>query len=405
MSDFFQNGIIATFHRLGDARIEQLEQDLWEMTRIRGVTLVLPSLFAELQRPALKGIIQELRSVRYIREILIALGPCTDDEFKYANEYFSVLPQKTTIMRVSGDRITALVDLLRSEGLSPGPYGKGLAAWLAYGYVIADGRSDVIALHDCDIVTYSRELVGRLIYPVVSTQLDFEFCKGYYGRVTNRMHGRVTRLFLTPLIRALMRLVGPLPVLQYLDSFRYPLSGEFSMMTNLARLNRIPGDWGLEVGVLAEIYRNCSPKRVCQVELCHNYEHKHQELSPDDKTRGLHRMAIDIAKSLFVTLESEGVVFSSGFFNSLRAGYQRIAQNMIVRYEGDAMINGLEYDRHLEGSSVDLFTDVIREAGDAVRTDPIGAPLIPNWNRVFAAIPDFGQQLLEAVQQDNLKGG
>jgi glucosyl-3-phosphoglycerate synthase len=116
-------------------------------------------------------------------------------------------------------------------------------------------------------------------------------------------------------------------------------------------------------------------------------------------------MAIDIAKSLFVTLESEGVVFSSGFFNSLRAGYKRIAQNMIVRYEGDAMINGLKYDRHLEGSSVDLFTEVIREAGDAVRTDPIGAPLIPNWNRVFAAIPDFGQQLLEAVQQDNLKGG
>jgi glucosyl-3-phosphoglycerate synthase len=308
-------------------------------------------------------------------------------------------------MRVSGDRITALVDRLRSEGLSPGPYGKGLAAWLAYGYVIADGRSDVIALHDCDIVTYSRELLGRLIYPVVSTQLDFEFCKGYYGRITDRMHGRVTRLFLTPLIRALMRLTGPLPILLYLDSFRYPLAGEFSMMTNLARLNRIPGDWGLEIGVLAEIYRNCSPKRVCQVELCDNYEHKHQELSPEDKTRGLHRMAIDIAKSLFVTLESEGVVFSSGFFNSLRAGYKRIAQNMIVRYEGDAMINGLKYDRHLEGSSVDLFTEVIREAGDAVRTDPIGAPLIPNWNRVFAAIPDFGQQLLEAVQQDNLKGG
>ncbi len=404
MSDFFQNGMIATFHRLGQADIERLEHELWKITRIRGVTLVLPSLFAELRRPALQGIVQELRNVRYIREIVIALGPCSDDEYAYAGEYFSVLPQKTTLLRVKGERVNALIERLRTEGLNPGPYGKGLAAWIAYGYVLAEGQSEVITLHDCDIVTYSRELLGRLIYPVASTQLDFEFCKGYYSRVTDRMHGRVTRLFLTPLIRALIQLVGPLPILQYYDSFRYPLAGEFSMMTNLARLNRIPGDWGLEVGVLAEVYRNCSVKRVCQVELCENYEHKHQELSPADKTKGLHRMAIDIARSLFVTLEAESVVFSKGFFNSLRASYLRIAQDMIVRYEGDARISGLKYDRHSEGSAVDLFTDVIRTAGEAVRNDPIGPPLIPNWNRVFAAIPDFGDQLLEAVRLDNTGG-
>ena len=404
MSDFFQNGMIASFHRLGVPDTERLEQDLWNMTRIRGVTLVLPSLFAELTRPALQGIVQELRNVRYIREIVIALGPCSDDEFAYAGEYFSVLPQKTTLLRIKGGRLTALTERLRSVGLNPGPYGKGLAAWIAYGYVIAEGQSEVIALHDCDIVTYSRELLGRLIYPVVSTQLDFEFCKGYYSRVTDRMHGRVTRLFLTPLIRALTQIVGPMPILQYYDSFRYPLAGEFSMMTNLARLNRIPGDWGLEVGVLAEVYRNCSVKRVCQVELCDNYEHKHQELSPDDTTKGLHRMAIDIAKSLFVTLEGEGVVFSRGFFNSLRASYRRIAQDMIVRYEGDANINGLNYDRHDEGGAVDMFTEVINTTGEVVRNDPIGPPLIPNWNRVFAAIPDIGQQLLEAVRQDNMGG-
>lgn len=401
MGDFFQNGLIATFHRLGAADIERLEQDLWKMTRVRGVSLVLPSLYAELERPALHGIVQELRNVRYIREIVVALGPCSADEYRHAQEYFSVLPQKTTLLWISGPRITPLLNMLREGGLDPGPYGKGQGAWLAYGYVIAEGRSEVIALHDCDIVTYSRELLGRLIYPVASTQLDFEFCKGYYSRVTDQMHGRVTRLFLTPLLRALLRLAGPLPLLRYYDSFRYALSGEFSMMTNLARLNRIPADWGLEVGSLAEIYRNCSVKRICQVELCDNYEHKHQELSVDDKTRGLHKMAIDIAKSLFVTLEGEGVAFSRGFFNSLRASYLRIAQDMIVRYEGDAMINGLHYDRHGEGTAVDLFTEVIREAGETVHDDPIGPPFIPNWNRVFAAIPDFDNRLLEAVRQDN----
>jgi len=211
----------------------------------------------------------------------------------------------------------------------------------------------------------------------------------------------VMRLFLTPLLRALIRLVGPLPLLHYYDSFRYALSGEFAMMTNLARLNRNPADWGLEIGALAEIYRNCSVKRICQVELCDNYEHKHQDLSVEDKSQGLHRMAIDIAKSMFVTLEGEGVAFSRGFFNSLRASYLRIAQDMIVRYEGDARINGLKYDRHGEGTAVDLFTEVIREAGESVHNDPIGPPFIPNWNRVFAAIPDFDHRLLEAVRKDN----
>lgn len=68
----------------------------------------------------------------------------------------------------------------------------------------------------------------------------------------------------TPLLRALEKVLGPYPFLTYLDSFRYPLAGEFSMIADLARVNRIPGDWGLEVGVLAEIYGNCTVSRICQ---------------------------------------------------------------------------------------------------------------------------------------------
>ena len=79
--------------------------------------------------------------------------------------------------------------------------------------------------------------------------LAFEFCKGYYARVTDRMHGRVTRLFITPLIRSMLDMAPGAPFLRFLDSFRYALAGEFAMDINLARVNRIPADWGLEVGV------------------------------------------------------------------------------------------------------------------------------------------------------------
>ena len=272
---------------------------------------------------------------------------------------------------------------------------------MAYGYILAKKDSRIIALHDCDIITYSREMLGWLIYPVASTKLDYEFCKGFYSRITDKMHGRVTRLFVIPLIRALIKVCGDMDILKYFNSFRYILAGEFSMTTELARINRIPADWGLEVGVLAEIYRNCSLPRICQAELCDNYEHKHQELSAEDKSKGLNKMAIDIAKSIFRTLASEGVVYNFGFFNTLRTAYQREAENLITKYRGDAMINNLKYDKHEEEVAVGVFSSAIKTAAETILSDPLGPPMIPNWTRVFSAIPDIEYKLLEAVRLDN----
>jgi glucosyl-3-phosphoglycerate synthase len=401
MSDFYQTGEVATFHRLGEFNLEHLENNLLEISQFRGITLVLPCLYEELSRPALAGIIEELQQVRYLREIVVSLGRATEEQFYHARKYFSVLPQKVSIIWNDGPRIAELYHAIREVHLNPGPDGKGRSAWIACGYIIAEGGSRVIALHDCDITTYSRELLGRLVFPVASSRMDFEFCKGFYSRVTDRMHGRVTRLFVTPLLRALMKIVGWREILRYFDSFRYPLAGEFSMVTDLARINRIPADWGLEVGVLAEIYRNCSIKRVCQSELCDNYEHKHQDLSPDDPEKGLNKMATDIARSLFTTLATENVIYSPGFFKTLRAVYSRIAQDFLARYDGDSMINGLEYDRHLEGVAVEVFAKAIRTAGEMMLEARLGPPCIPNWNRVFAAIPDFPQRLRTAVSRDN----
>ena len=95
------------------------------------------------------------------------------------------------------------------------------------------------------------------------------------------------------------------------------------MKVDLARANRIPPDWGLEVGMLAEFYRNCAIKRICQVDICDNYEHKHQPLSPDDPESGLLKMTIEIVKILFRTLAAEGIVLDNGVFNSLLARYVR----------------------------------------------------------------------------------
>ncbi len=152
--------------------------------------------------------------------------------------------------------------------------------------------------------------------------------------------------------------------------------------------------------MLVEVYRNCSPKRICQVELTENYEHKHHALSERNPQAGLHRMVVDIAASLIRNLASYGVEFDAGFLNTLIAAYVRMAQDEIARYSDDSALNGLLFDRHEEELAVETFSRALRGAGlDFVR-DPMGTPQIPNWSRVNSAIPDFLMELREAVEED-----
>jgi glucosyl-3-phosphoglycerate synthase len=401
MADFYQTGVVTTLHSLSQHDgLPRLEAELESFAARRPIGLVLPALYSEFETPAMQRIVRELREVRYLRRIVLALARADRSQYERAMEFFEGFHTPVTCIWIDSPRTQRLFRLLDEVQLPAGQDGKGRSCWLSYGYLLARGDCDVIALHDCDILNYNRCFLARLCYPVANPNLGFEFCKGYYARVTNRMHGRATRLFMTPLVRAMGTLVPGVPLLGFLDSFRYALAGEFAMRANLARVNRIPGDWGLEVGVLAEIFRNCAVSRICQVDLADNYDHKHQALSENDATRGLRRMAADIAKSLFRTLAAEGVVFGQDHFRTLQVHYQRMAQDTIARYYADAQLNGLEFDRHAEELAVATFVRSLTQAAEEFLEDPLGTPPIPNWNRVVAAIPDFLPQLLESVEED-----
>jgi glucosyl-3-phosphoglycerate synthase len=242
MGDFYQTGAIATFHRLGLPKLEKIEKELKTFSKWRPIALVLPALFDELQGEALPLVLDELRKVHYLRQIVVSLDRADAEQFAFAKQFFRKLN------------------------------------------------------HDCKIIWQDGP---RLVYPVASPNLPYEFCKGYYSRVTDRMHGRVTRLLVTPLIHALKTIAGPLPYLNFMDSFRYALAGEFALLTELARVIRIPGDWGLEVGLLSEVFHNVTVRRVCQIDIIDQYEHKHNQLSPNNPQEGFLKMCIDIAKSIF----------------------------------------------------------------------------------------------------------
>ena len=401
MGDFYQTGIITTLHRLGKPSLERIEAELAGYSKTRPLALVLPALYSEFEGKAMPRIIEELAKITYINKIVLVLARASEKEFAKVKKLMSPLPYETRVIHNDGKRIQEIYDTFSRNGLHPGEDGKGRSAWLAYGYVIADGVCDVIALHDCDILTYSREMLARLCYPVANPNLDYVFCKGFYSRVTDKMHGRVTRLLITPLVRSLRTLAEDHPFLVFLDSFRYPLAGEFCMTTDMARVNRIPWDWGLEVGALAEVYRNYSPRRTCQVDIAETYEHKHQALSAEDPTKGLMKMTVDICKSIFRTLASEGVVFSDGFFKTLQVVYLRMAEDTIMKFEADAAINGLTFDRHEEAKAVEAFTKGIGIAAQVFFENPMGSALIPNWNRITSAIPGILDMLKKAVNEDN----
>lgn len=401
MADFYQTGVISTLHRFPGTKIEKMEAELKRFQRQQPVTLLLPCLWSEFEGTAMPKIVEHLKQVKYLRQIVLVLGRANEEQFRKSRAFFADFPTPTKILWNDGPRIAELYQLLTSNNIYTGPDGKGRSVWMGMGYILSDEKSYAIALHDCDIVTYNRELLARLCYPVSNTSMSYEFAKGYYARVSDRFHGRVTRLLVTPLVRTLQKMAGYLPFLVFLDSFRYPLAGEFAMTTDLARIVRIPSDWGLEVGMLSEVFRGCAPRRICEVDICESYDHKHQELSKDNPEVGLNRMAVDIAKHLFRTLASEGVAISDGFFKSAKAMYLREAQDAIRKYTDDAAINGLQYDRHAEGTAVETFAKSIDLASKAVNEDPLGTPLIPNWNRVTSAVPDFLEKLRAAVEEDN----
>jgi glucosyl-3-phosphoglycerate synthase len=211
----------------------------------------------------------------------------------------------------------------------------------------------------------------------------------------------VTRLFVTPLVRALAVTLGDRRYLNYLDSFRYPLAGECAMSMDVAETLRVPSDWGFEIGVLAEVYRRLPAGRICQVEMSGAYDHKHRDLSPCNPDGGLHRMSVDIARAVYRTLATSGVVLTAEGFRSLEAAYDRTAVDLVDRYEADAVFNGLAFDRHAEEAAIQVFAGAVVRAGEEFLEDPLETSFLPSWSRVRSELPDLPDRLVAAVEADN----
>jgi len=396
MSDFFQCGVVTTLQDFRKRSYDELENEMIEFSKRRNMVLLLPALYSEFEGDAMEGIINELKEIPYLYKIVLGLDRATKKEFEQVKKKMSAIPVQVDILWNDGENMSALYDKISAAGFKSSDIrGKGRNVWMCLGYIMSDPKAYAIAVHDCDIIKYKKDMVAKLFYPVVHPALDFEFNKGYYARVDRGLNGRVTRLFYTPLIRSLQKVVGHNKYLSYMDSFRYSLSGEFAFIRSLARAIRISPTWGLEVSTLSEIYSSSSIHRICQTEIADTYKHKHQGL-PD-----IARMVNDIAQTIFRILIQQGVVCSEAGFQSLVSTYVNEAVKIITKYNALAKINKLDYDRGEEIRCVKSFTDLLAKASSEFLDNPLGVPLLSSWVTVRGVLPEFAGMLEDAVKKDN----
>lgn len=241
----------------------------------------------------------------------------------------------------------AVTSLLGEHGLN-GSAGKGRDVWLALGH--AADVADFVVCHDADAKTFSASHVPKLLAPLAD---EYAFTKGYYARVENRqLYGRLFRLFVQPLLRALEDTTDH-DFVRYLGAFRYALAGEFGLTSDLARRVRAQREFGLEIGTLADAYEYAGFTRSAQVDLG-RHEHDHRAVSGPT---GLSDMSEQVGRALFNALDDHDVPVD---FAALRSGYRECADALVAQYAADARFNDFTYDDQGEREQIEAYAPAIQ---------------------------------------------
>ena len=338
---------IATLHDYGDAAPDAPTDR---------AAVVVPMTEREYGAWATERTMAELESVDPARVLVpLRASPERAADFR---EWLSEFDLPLDVVWCSGERMESL---LEARGLD-GEAGKGRDVWLALGVAAAD--HPYVVCHDADVRSYEGADVARLLAPV---EWGFQFAKGYYARIENdRLYGRLFRLLYVPLVRAL-RAQHDVPVLEYLDAFRYALAGEFAATADLVCNLRMERRFGLEVGTLGDAFDVADFSGTAQVDLG-RYEHDHRAVTGP---AGLADMSGDVAAALLRVVEERGV---EPEYDALPKAYRESAASLIDGYEADARFNGLTYEPADEREQVDRYVAAVEPPGDDDR--------LPSWSSI-----------------------
>ncbi|MDI6797434.1 MAG: hypothetical protein QMD09_10835 [Desulfatibacillaceae bacterium] len=365
---------VVDFNIVGRQDRNKIKTQLRQHARLKRTVLIVPLLASEftdpVNRPVMENILDQLGQVSYLHKIIFGLDAAGEDQAHELNSMINKAKIKNSIIQWnSGPVFADFYSQLTDAGFGLTEDGKGKNMFLSFGLALALD-AQCIGIVDADIRGFDRIQLDRLLYPVVVC--NYDFCKSYYIRASNRrLYGRVKRLLLVPLLLSLKRKFlesgekKMLGLIDFILQFRYPLSGEVAFEHDLLRKMRFATNWGVEIFTLIEVYRKASS--VAQVEFTQEtFDHKHQDISEDDDTKGLNRMAVDIVTTFLNTLvREEGLEMTEHFFRDLSVTYRDVAEHMIKIYAEQAAFNGLLYDRDDEEHlTKKTFRNAILRAGE-----------------------------------------
>jgi glucosyl-3-phosphoglycerate synthase len=451
MSNFAQKHTkICTFYLLNDQN-PQMELELMQYSKWKKAVLVIPLLASEFteseNRPVFENIARQLSEANYLSQIIFGLDQAGKED---ALDLASILKDSGVknylIQHNDGEGFSSIYRKLSDAGFGFQKPGKGRNMFLSFGIALALG-AQTIGIIDADIRTFQRRQLDRLFYPV--QVLNYQFSKAFYARIKdNLFYGRVKRLLLDPLLISLQRKFTDtqeekvLRLVDFLLNFNYQLSGEVVFDSQLLKRMQIATDWGVEIFTLIEVYRKATT--CAQVEISAGpFDHKHQPVSEEDRTKGLYRMGIDVVSTLLSALViEEGLEINEHFIRDLTTTYLSVADDLIKMYADNAAFCGLTYDMEKEEFLVDrVFKYVIlyagdlllspsfvadrfgafvseherfkpfvekgllraiEETGERIRTDIYETPKTVSWDRVARKLPAIINDIIDVVEQEKV---
>ena len=188
---------------------------------------------------------------------------------------------------------------------------------------------------------------------------------------------------------------------EYMADLRCGNSGEFATFASIAYDLVFPSDWGIDVGILAEISQITRPHRICQIEITRRYDHKHQEAG-DDPSVGLVKMVSDITRTF---LHASSPPRKSNFYHprfSTHAQAHLPGQRPRLRAVPSftpvkAACRSLRSAPEL--GLIEVFAGALDGAFGEYQNHPFGSPTIPDWRRIEVALDGILPELVNAFER------
>lgn len=327
------------------------------------IVVIIPCQVYHLENKSIFNILNKLKFIKYVTEIVVVINGNPSPDMDLVMSLKTIDP-KITILLESNKNTIIIKDELRFQNTILA--GKGFAIWLGYMYILQKYTSkSFIVTIDSDIQSFTSSFLLKLLYPLV--QFNAEINKGYYVRYSKaKFDGRLTRFLVFPLLQAMNKQINNNELIDFLLEFRYPLSGEVAISSNLLSRFCLRHSWSYDISLLVQVHKYIDNTPIFQTELTNNYQHQHRDLTTNSN-HGLMEIAKDI------------IDFLLGFCNfdikAIATDYLYFARELIDKYDKLATFNGI-------GSNVEEEKILINEVLMLITDNQNESIVLPNWAQV-----------------------